>query len=49
MGDVYGIGIEIWAGSGPVGITEKKRFGLIMGNFSGRFFMFSWEKKIKTL
>ena len=24
MGDFYGTGIEIWAGFGPVGITEKK-------------------------
>ena len=23
MGDFYGTGIEIWAGFGPVGITEK--------------------------
>ena len=26
MGDFYGTGIEIWAGFGPVGITEKKTF-----------------------
>ena len=25
MGDFYGTGIEIWAGFGPVGITEKKK------------------------
>ena len=24
MGDSYGTGIEIWAGFGPVGNTEKK-------------------------
>ena len=24
MGDFYGTGIEIWAGFGPLGITEKK-------------------------
>jgi hypothetical protein len=24
VGDFYGSGIEIWAGNGPVGITEKK-------------------------
>ena len=24
MGDFYGTGIEIWAGFGPVGNTEKK-------------------------
>ena len=33
MGDFYGTGIEIWAGFGPVGITEKRRFGPIMSNF----------------
>ena len=32
MEDFYGKGIEIWAGFGPVGITEKK-IGLIMSNF----------------
>ena len=32
VGDFYGTGIEIWAGFGPVGITEKK-IGLIMSNF----------------
>ena len=25
MRDFYGTGIEIWAGFGPVGITEKKK------------------------
>ena len=29
----YGTENEIWAGFGPVGNTEKKRFGLIMSNF----------------
>ena len=24
VGDFYGTGIEIWAGFGPVGITERK-------------------------
>ena len=24
VGDIYGTGIEIWAGFGPFGITEKK-------------------------
>ena len=24
MGDFYGIGIEVWAGFGPIGSTEKK-------------------------
>ena len=26
VGDFHGTGIEIWAGFGPVGITEKKNF-----------------------
>ena len=26
MGDLYGTGIEIWAGFGPVGNNEKKMF-----------------------
>ena len=33
VGDFYGTGIEIWAGFGPVGNTEKKKFGPIMSNF----------------
>ena len=37
MKDFYGSGIEIWAGFGPIGITEPK----IWANF----FMFSWAKK----
>ena len=48
MGDFYGTVIDIWAGFGPVGFTEKK-----MSNFSGRFFhVFIVKKifkKIKTL
>jgi hypothetical protein len=27
VGDFYRTGIEIWAGFGPVGITEKKDLG----------------------
>ena len=46
MGDLQGTGIEIWAGFGPVGITEKK-IGPIMSNFWGGFFMFSRSKKKK--
>ena len=33
VGDAYGTGIEILAGFGRVGITEKKPYGLIMSNF----------------
>ena len=32
VGDLYGIGIEIWAGFKPVGNTEKK-IRPIMSNF----------------
>ena len=45
MGDFYGTGIEIWAGFGPVGITEKKRFGSIIRNFLGQFFKVFMGKK----
>ena len=45
MGDFYGQEIEIWAGFGQVGITEKKRFGAIMSNFLGRFFSSFHGKK----
>ena len=44
-GDSYGTEIEIWAGFGPVGIIEKKRFGLIMSNFLGLFFQVFIGKK----
>ena len=49
MGDFYGTRIEIWAGFGPVGTTEKK-IGSIMSNFSGRFFdVFMGKKKFKKI
>ena len=41
MGDFYGTGIEIWAGFGPVGNTEKK-LGSIMSNFLGWFLKVSY-------
>ena len=44
MGDFYGAGIEIWAGFGPVGITDKF-FWTIISNFLGRALKFSWGKK----
>ena len=38
----------IWAGFGPIGNAEKKKFGPIMSNFWGRFFnVFMGEKKWK--
>ena len=52
VSNLYGTEIEIWAGFGLVGITEKKRFGPIMSNFLGRsfqVFMGKKTKKVKTL
>ena len=47
--DFYGIGIEIWAGFGPVGITVKK-FGVIKSNFLGWFLqVFKSKKKNKNI
>ena len=44
----YGTGIEIWAGFGPIGSTEKKGSGPIMSNFCERFFhVFRGKKNIK--
>ena len=43
VGDFYGTRIEIWAGFGPVGITEKKHLGI----FGGRFLEVLMVKKIK--
>ena len=45
MGDFYGKGIEIWAGFGPVDITEKKVFGPIMSNFWDHFLQVLSKKK----
>ena len=45
MSNLYGTGIEIWDGFGPVGNTEKKKFGPIMSNFWGRFFHVFMGKK----
>ena len=45
VSNFYRTEIEIWAGFGPVGNTEKN-IGPIMNNFWGFFFMFSWAKKI---
>ena len=48
MGDFCETGIEIWAGFGPIGSTEKKGSWLIMSHFGlvGGFFMSSGAKKI---
>ena len=49
MGDFYGTGIEIWAGFGPIGITEKKIWADYEQLLGQLFFMFLSAKKIKTL
>ena len=46
VSNFYGTGIEIWAGFGPVGNTEKKVGGQLWATFEGGFFMFSGSKKI---
>ena len=46
MGDFYGTGIEIGAGLGPIGSTEKKGLGQLWATFEGGFFMFSGAKKM---
>ena len=49
MEDFYGTGIEIWAGSGPVGINEKKiwvDYDQLLGHF---FSSFHVQKKIKNI
>ena len=38
VSNFYRTGIEIWAGFGPIGSTEKKGSGPIMSNFWGCFF-----------
>ena len=46
MGDFYGTEIEIWAGFGPVGITEIKR---IWADYEQLFRPVFMGKKLKTL
>ena len=52
MGDFYGPGIEIWAGFGPVVITEKKK---IRANYEQLFrpvfsrFHRQKKRELKTL
>ena len=52
MGDFYGTGIEIWAGFGPVGITEKTK-KKIWANyeqfFKPLFSSFNGEKNQKNI
>ena len=46
MGDFYGTGIEIRAGFGLVGITEKRK---IWANYEQLFMPFFWAKKKKNI
>ena len=45
MGDFYGTEIEIWAGFGPVGITEKKNWVHYEQLFRPVFSSFHRQKK----
>ena len=48
MGDFYGTGIEIWAGFGLVGITEKKNIWANYGQLLRPVFScFHGQKKLK--
>ena len=46
MGDFYGTRIEIWAGFGPIGITEKKICADYEHLFRPVFSSFHGQKKI---
>ena len=45
VSNFYGTEIEIWAGFGPVGNTEKRIWGQLSANFEGGLFMFSGAKQ----
>jgi hypothetical protein len=47
VGDFYGTGIEIWAGFGPVGITEKTNWAVYDQLIRPVFSSFHWQKKKK--
>ena len=49
MGDFYGTGIEIWAGFGPVGITEKKVWADYEQLVRSVFLKFHGQKKKKNI
>ena len=46
MSNFYGTGIEIWAGFGPVGNTEKKVWADYEQLLRTFFFMFSGAKNV---
>ena len=48
MRDFYGTGIEVWAGFGPVGITEKKNRADYEQLLKPGFSCFHGQKKIKV-
>ena len=45
MGDLYGTGIEVWAGFGPIGSTEKRVWADYEQLFRVFLFLFSGTKK----
>jgi hypothetical protein len=47
-GRFYGTGIDIWAGFGPVGITEKKNWADYEQLFRPFFSSFHGQKKFKN-
>ena len=53
MGDFYGTGIEIWAGFGPIGNTEKRVWAdyeqLLRGKKYFRFFLKHCSVRTKNL
>ena len=49
VGDFYGTGIEIWAGFGPVGNTEKKNWAEYEQLLRLVFSCFHGQKKIKNI
>ena len=49
MGDFYGTGIEIWAGFGLVGITEKNTWANYEQLLRPVFSSFHGEKNLSTL
>jgi len=41
---IYDMKNQFWARLGSRASVVKNKFGLIMSNFRGQFFMFSWAK-----
>ena len=49
MGNFFGTGVEVWAGFGLVGITEKKNWANYEQLLRLVFSLFSWAKKTKNI